>query len=599
MSTYTDASLVFYPSGYKASKAYSLKPTDGSGDLDFTRASTATRVNEQGLIEGVRTNLALYSNDLSNAVWNKTFTTITSNAAISPDGTNNANKIVETTDNNLHRAGQGAIAVTSGQVYTFSFYAKAGERNELELQRINTSGTVFNSISTTTADLTLGTLSVGSNVTSSSINSVGDGWYRISLSLTAIATGSGGLNIGMQKDGNVIYLGDGTSGVFIYGFQTEQSASATEYIPTTTTAVSVGMLANVPRIDYTGGGCAKLLLEPQRTNLQTQSNGFLSNWNNNDVTTSVGESTLISGETTTLITETAVNAVHRVVSVLTVSLTIGSVYTISFYAKSNGTRNIGLRTGFTGSSANIIFNPNTQTAVSVPAGFTTNITAANDGYYRYSITATAGAASDLISVVMFNGTSLVYTGTTESIYISAIQTELGSYPTSYIPTLGTAVTRVADAASKSGISSLIGQTEGTIYLEGDIQKHNESGFYVTISNGATINTAIYAYQPSNGNLQVLVRKSGNPDATLTITSANWTAGFNKLAIAYTSTTAEVFINGVSKGTTSFVSAPACSKFTIGSRPDAVGTLVGTGGYNQAILFPTRLTNTDLAALTTL
>ena len=263
MSTYNDASLIYYPSGYKASKAYSLKPTDGSGDLTFTRASTATRVNSAGLIESV-------------------------------------------------------------------------------------------------------------------------------------ATG-------------------------------------------------------VPRIDFTGAGCAKLLLEPQRSNLQTQSNGFLSNWNNNEVTTSVGESALISAETTTLITETAVNAVHRVVSVSAVTLTIGSVYTISFYAKSNGTRNIGLRTGFTGSSANIIFNPNTQTAVSVPAGFTTNITAANDGYYRYSITATAGAASDLISVVMFNGTSLVYTGTSESIYISAIQTELGAYPTSYIPTTTTAVTRVVDSASKTGM----------------------------------------------------------------------------------------------------------------------------------------------------
>jgi hypothetical protein len=179
-----------------------------------------------------RTNLALYSNDLSNAAWSNSYSTITSNAAISPDGTTNANKVVETTDTGLHRAGQGAIAVTSGQVYTFSFYAKAAERNELELQRINTSGTVFNSISVTTADLILGTLSVGLNVTSSSINSVGDGWYRISLSLTAIATGSGGLNIGMQKDGNVSYLGDGTSGVYIYGFQAEQGSYATSYIPT-------------------------------------------------------------------------------------------------------------------------------------------------------------------------------------------------------------------------------------------------------------------------------------------------------------------------------------------------------------------------------
>ena len=228
--------------------------------FDFTRASSATRVNKDGLIEVItnnkpridflndsngalllesqRSNLALYSNDLSNAAWVKTLSTITSNAAISPDGTLNANKIVETTDNNLHRAGQGSISVTSGQIYTFSFYAKAGERNELELQRINTSGTVFNGISVTNADLTLGTLSVGSNVTSSSITSVGNGWHRITISLTAIATGSGGLNIGMEKDGNVTYQGDGTSGVYIWGFQVEQGSYATSYIPTQGSAVT-------------------------------------------------------------------------------------------------------------------------------------------------------------------------------------------------------------------------------------------------------------------------------------------------------------------------------------------------------------------------
>ena len=55
MSTYSDASLIFYHSGYKAGKLYSLKPTDGSGDLTFTRASSATSVNSSGLIESVAT----------------------------------------------------------------------------------------------------------------------------------------------------------------------------------------------------------------------------------------------------------------------------------------------------------------------------------------------------------------------------------------------------------------------------------------------------------------------------------------------------------------------------------------------------------------
>ena len=131
------------------------------------------------LLEPQRTNLALYSSEFDNAAYSLTESSITANASTSPDGTENADKLVEAATSNIHRVGQGSISVTSGQVYTFSFYVKAAERDELELQRINTSGIVFNSISVTTADLTNGTLSVGSNVTASNIASVGDGWYRM------------------------------------------------------------------------------------------------------------------------------------------------------------------------------------------------------------------------------------------------------------------------------------------------------------------------------------------------------------------------------------------------------------------------------------
>jgi hypothetical protein len=206
--------------------------------------------------------------------------------------------------------------------------------------------------------------------------------------------------------------------------------------------------------------------------------------------------------------------------------------------------------------------------------------------------ATVGAVNPIIRLNLTNGAAYDFT-----IRIAAPQMELGAYATTFVRTSTAAVTRVEDAASKTGVSSLIGQTEGTIYLEADIQKYNESGFYIAISAGAVLGTAIYLFQPSSGNLQLLVRKTGNADGTVSILNANWTAGVNKVAIAYTATTAEVFINGVSKGTTSFISAPACSQITIGSRPDSLGNLVGTGGYTQAALFPTRLTNAQLAQLT--
>ncbi len=98
MSFYSDASLVMIPSGYKTSKVYSAVPTDGSGDLSFSRSNdTATRVGPDGLIEKVRTNLVLQSQTFDNASWNKTTdgqVTITANAAAAPDGTTTAEKMI-------------------------------------------------------------------------------------------------------------------------------------------------------------------------------------------------------------------------------------------------------------------------------------------------------------------------------------------------------------------------------------------------------------------------------------------------------------------------------------------------------------------------
>ena len=101
MSFYDDASLIMYPSGYKANKIYSLKPTDGSGDLDFTRSNdTATRVNSAGLIEKVRTNLVLQSNTF-NTSWVLSNATVSSGAT-DPNGGSTAWTLNKTASQTFH-----------------------------------------------------------------------------------------------------------------------------------------------------------------------------------------------------------------------------------------------------------------------------------------------------------------------------------------------------------------------------------------------------------------------------------------------------------------------------------------------------------------
>ena len=98
MALFDDASLVVTPNGYKEGTLYSIKPTSGAGDMTVVRATTATRVNSAGLIELVPYNLLTYSEQFDNAAWTKSGVTVTANTTISPDGTQNADKLTINND---------------------------------------------------------------------------------------------------------------------------------------------------------------------------------------------------------------------------------------------------------------------------------------------------------------------------------------------------------------------------------------------------------------------------------------------------------------------------------------------------------------------
>jgi hypothetical protein len=92
----SQASLVMIPSGYKEDVVYSQIPTNGNGDLSFTRASNGTRINSAGLVEDVPWNLFTYSEQFQNADWiggGGGKPTMTDNFATAPNGTNTASKM--------------------------------------------------------------------------------------------------------------------------------------------------------------------------------------------------------------------------------------------------------------------------------------------------------------------------------------------------------------------------------------------------------------------------------------------------------------------------------------------------------------------------
>jgi hypothetical protein len=216
--------------------------------------NTATRINASGFIETVnanlprfdynpvtlaprgllieeqRINLLLRSAEFENAAWTKGNASITANAEISPDGTVNADKLVEDTANSTHRVFNNAsVTITAGAVISYSIFAKAAERTSVRITDNDLAGATFN--------LSNGTITATDGGITSTITAFPNGWYRCTIT-GVTSSANGRLVVNIVSGGSTTYTGDGTSGIYIYGAQLEAGAFATSYIPTTTTSLT-------------------------------------------------------------------------------------------------------------------------------------------------------------------------------------------------------------------------------------------------------------------------------------------------------------------------------------------------------------------------
>jgi hypothetical protein len=572
---YAKASLVMVPSLYKTSIVYSERPLTTAGQLAFTRSNdTATRVGPDGYIEKVRTNLLLQSEAFDNAVWSKTnvnvrqgsgiVADVTANYTTSPIGTLTADRVVLDLDGGTTSSDRSGliqiIPTTSG--ITMSVYLKS-----------NTSSCTVRLFSTATAQMI-------ANVTTD--------WQRFVLPFDAAAT------IQLR-----VYLEGGATSDFadlsVWGAQAETGDIATDYIPTTTAAVSVGPLANLPRLNYPinsdgSVGCPSLLLEPQRQNLVTFSESFdNAAWNKTNVTIAANDEVSPDGYTNAdKITDNANNTQHRVTQ--TISVTSGTSYTASIFVKNDDKGDFAINFTASGfASTQIVFNLINGTVTSG----TGTIQDYGNGWYRISATAAANVTgSGTIGFNLGNGGS--YVGSEQSVFIYGAQIEAGAYATSYIPTLGSASTRGSDAASKSGISSLLGATEGVVFLEvGDIQNNSATGAEVWY----------FEMRKDQNNSFGLASGGSAPQPIRFVTKIAGTAvtetepapfANSKIAIKYTSTQFKLFRNGTLLYTTNK---------SIGDYAD-IEFMEGAGVnlsmvFNQFLVFPTALSDAEAIALTTL
>ena len=594
MSTLLEqASLVMIPSGYKEDVVYSQIPTDGSGDLSFTRASNGTRINSAGLVEVCPWNDLTYSEEFNNAAWSKFDASATANATTAPNGTTTADKFVEGTGSSIHRFNQGA-AIVSGQSYTFSVYAKASERTRLLLRTNNGSAD-----QDTYFDLTNGTIVSGTGT----IENAGNGWYKLSRSLTATTSVSSNFicQLLLVNTGtNTSYTGDGTSGLFIWGAQLNIGSTAKPYFPTTDRL-------NVPRLTYQngGGGCPSLLLEKQSTNLVTYSEDLTqTSWSVAQISVTANATTSPDG--TQNADKIAINNglvggyIYQIQST-----TSSTIYTGSFFVKSAGIGFTKFWSSVSGAYCNAIINLSTGVITNGASPFPTIPTATNfgNGWWRVSYTETSGGGSVPIYVdagSTSNGGDITGNGT-DGIYLWGAQMEASSYPTSYIPTTSSSATRVADACYKTGISSLINATQGTIFL--DFERLGPSGAdpenYVFIGDGSLNNFVNLVYYPTAQRYTAQVRAGGITSGSVQALS-DYT-GRVKIALAYAANDLVMYINGTQQGTDSSVTVSSSPFDTlgVGGYYDTAYGDTGRCKINQFLISKTRLSNSEIASLTTI
>jgi hypothetical protein len=320
-----------------------------------------------------------------------------------------------------------------------------------------------------------------------------------------------------------------------------------------------------------------LLLEPQRSNLVTNSERFTS-W-------------ISAGGTVTSNTATSPDGYQNADTLTGARYQTGfasNQYTVSCFAKKvDGDGKFVIRLDApTAQSAQ--FNLNNGTIDSVAAGYSATITSYGNSWYRCTITTP-------VTTTITNLVLLSASASAASTYVWGAQCEAGAYATSYIPTLAASATRGADAASKTGISSLIGQTEGTLFYEFSVPVNENITRAIVVSGATTDNRVSVA--TFAGSLFARVDVGGvnqvNSSAAITVTN------MNKVAFRYKANDFAVYVNGVK-----VITDTSGSTFTAGTldrfafiQPDATSPFNGI--VSQMAFFTTGLTDAELATLTTL
>ncbi len=605
MSSLKDlASLIMVPSLVKDGRLDTVKPlgnsilhpdatgnndgTDGStpaeGNFTFSRGSNlaATRVASSGYIEKGRENLLLQSNSFSTSPF------VTSNVSLTSgqsgyDGTNDAWELSTTGVNGFENLYQN-ISFTG--VHTISIYAKAGSNAYLTIRSLTSDFRVQFKLDDGTHSTTFG------SPINTFMEDAGAGWYRCGFTANFSSASSWVFypqRIGIT-DAGYVYIQDA---------QLESSLVATDYIETGATTAQAGILEDLPRLDYSGGAsCPALLLEPSRTNGFSHSEYF--DGFSLDVV-SISYNATSPENLTNAATLTGTGNFPKVRAYP--PLSDNTKYCISVFVKSGTASVFGILAKAKDNSVYHIecdLSDGSTTNVGTNTPSDSGSVNYGNGWYRfYMVYDSLTGATGSPELRLLNHRSTSDNGWTDGLTILAYggMHELGSYPTSYIPTYGSAVTRSVDDMTTTFSSPLATNGSATIF-------YHELG----LPDSDDINTSAgrYRYQKDSNNY---VSLTTNATAWRVRIQSGGTSNFEglndhlktdsvKIAVVVSSTHFSIFANGVKEIDNQALAATA----DFSSIDDFVTFIqdeVGARKTLQHAVFPTALTDSECIALTTL
>ena len=580
----------------------SIRPLTQGSDFEFTRATTGTRINEDGYIEDMPYNLVTNSETFSN--WTKNNTTLTVNNIVAPSQSFTGCLLQGNTVNNRHNVARTGISDT--QTVTLSVFVKKKELRYVQIASANTNGQHANF---DVQDIVVG--NVGGAFSNAKIESAGNEWYRLSvvspnkyngfyISLISGLTSPWLENWAMPNN---------TDGLYIWGAQIVKGDQPKNYLPTTDRQ-------NLPRLNYpTYGGCPSLLVEPQRTNLVINSNNADTVLGNYIVNIQVNSSNNLSPEGINNAQEIEVTATGqpRVESVVTSNTTVysascyvkkdtGDFFGLGFYQQDIGNQyaKFDLSTGtFIGVSSNGSFS---QSATNI---YNCKIIAHKNNWYRITcniLTGSAVSKSNIKWLAMTAGTSAASFSTGnvgDKFLIYGRQVEQADYTTSLIHTSGSTVTRNEDKAINSGLGTTdtFNDDEGVLFIETEALFNNTEPRGISINAGNGQNRVLITYpNTASSRITGYIQTTAGSGLNANIDGVDTTQK-HKVALKYKLNNCAVFIDGVKRIQNNSVAMPVGLDRLHFSNGVTANSAEYRGNLNAIAVYKTALTDTELANLT--